>query len=266
MGGAGLCGQLGGRVLLRQAQDRLCARGRACRLDRRIRGTVEKCDKLLHFFGAGSGKTRRKAGAERRPFCLKAMQGRATHRFNARHLSFPRSAWERIRRRSRAACHRHLIKRLGGNRDAERPGRHSHAERWNDKNVLDGDGARRYLPGYELQVLESKWQRCPPICCIIYTSAYKRNGASRALIPPAMASTQAWGYLRGPVKTQQVLKKPRLRGFFLCRDFDGLVVQRVEQDDGEADGLLLWPVARVLRVAHIGALHVEVHHAFLRRP
>ena len=43
-------------------------------------------------------------------------------------------------------------------------------------------------------------------------SAYERNGASRALIPPAMAPTQAWVYSRGPVK---FLEKPRLRGFFM---------------------------------------------------
>jgi len=30
-------------------------------------------------------------------------------------------------------------------------------------------------------------------------SAYERDGESRALIPPAMASTQAWGYPRGPI-------------------------------------------------------------------
>ena len=30
-------------------------------------------------------------------------------------------------------------------------------------------------------------------------SAYERDGVSRALIPPAMASTQVWGYPRGPI-------------------------------------------------------------------
>ena len=43
-------------------------------------------------------------------------------------------------------------------------------------------------------------------------------------------------------------------------------MQRIEQDDEKADGLLLGPVARMFRVAHIGALHIEVHHAFFGRP
>jgi hypothetical protein len=41
-------------------------------------------------------------------------------------------------------------------------------------------------------------------------SAYERDGGSRALIPPAMASTQAWGYTRGPIicSTEGLRKEP----------------------------------------------------------
>ena len=41
-------------------------------------------------------------------------------------------------------------------------------------------------------------------------SAYERDGESRALIPPAMASTQVWGYPRGPIicSTEGLRKEP----------------------------------------------------------
>jgi len=59
-----------------------------------------------------------------------------------------------------------------------------------------------------------------------FMSTYERTGASRASSPPEMASPKA-------------------------------AVQRVEQDDVEADAFHAWPVP-VLFVAHIRALHEQI--------
>lgn len=85
-------------------------------------------------------------------------------------------------------------------------------------------------------------------------SAYERNGFGRALSPPGN---------RLP---------PKLGASFLFGHLDSFPYQRVEQNHMEADGLQVRPAAgvqvraiHVLRIAHIGALHEKVQHAFLRR-
>jgi|SRR5580698_2393979 hypothetical protein len=92
------------------------------------------------------------------------------------------------------------------------------------------------------------WQRF-----MIILSAYDRNGESRASIPPEMASTQAWGYPRGPITDEEApFEGPLL--FWNCDRFSVLSVKKYHV---KADGFALWFVGVGL-VAHVGTLNDQV--------